>query len=238
MATVISEKLMINGADSEVVLDGLDFTGNGFVEVRNAASVTIRNCRVYNIVPAAAKSFWLRIFNDIPVKLTVEHCFFGDNPVSGSNKLYNLFELTAKLLDGSAIRDNYFTDGCCVHNACNIYGCADSAVISISGNHFELNNSIRLGVKGNVPCTIQMRDNVVDANDPAGSPDWDGLVCIQPYATQTKSFQHMRVLLSGNQLPEGQAIYGYSGKTDTMLNEETAPKVIVDGRVIQLPIYH
>ena len=73
MSTVISEKLIINGVGSEVVLDGFDFTSNGYVEVNNASSVVIKNCRIYGIVPVAAKSFWLRVYNDIPVKLVVEN---------------------------------------------------------------------------------------------------------------------------------------------------------------------
>lgn len=238
MSTVISEKLIINGVGSEVVLDGFDFTSNGYVEVNNASSVVIKNCRIYGIVPVAAKSFWLRVYNDIPVKLVVENCFFGSNPASGSNKVYNLFEPYAKLENGSSFSNNYFKVDCCTHNICNIYGCVNGAFVNVNGNHFELNNAVRIGVKGDVKCTINMRDNIIDANDPAGSPTYDGIACIQPYNKQTTSFANMNVVLSGNTLPEGQIIYAYSGSADTMMDETTIPEVIVNGKLIELPIYH
>ena len=238
MATVISEKLTINGSGSEVILDGFDFTGNGYVEVKDASSVVIKNCRIYGIVPTAAKSFWLRVYNDIPVKLVVENCFFGSNPASGSNKMYNLFEPNAKLENGSSFSNNYFKADCCSHNICNIYGCVENARVNVNGNHFELNNAVRIGVKGDVKCTINMRDNIIDANDPAGSPDYDGIACIQPYNKQTTSFANMKVVLSNNILPEGQIIYAYSGSADTMMDENTIPEVIVNGKKHNLVIYH
>lgn len=238
MATVISEKMTINGAGSEVVFDGFDFTDNGYIDIKNASSVVIKNCRVYGIVPTAAKSYWLRVYNDIPVKLVVENCFFGSNPASGSNKMYNLFEPNAKLETGSSFSNNYFKADCCTHNIYNIYGCSDDAFINVNGNHFELNNSVRIGVKGDIKCVINMRDNVIDINDPTGSPDYDGVACIQPYGKQTTSFKNMDIILSGNQLPEGQIIYAYSGSNDTMMDSDTIPTVIIDGKKVVLPIHH
>lgn len=238
MATVISEKLTINGVGSEVVLDGFDFTGNGYVDIKNASSVVIKNCRVYGITPTAAKSFWLRVYNDIPVKLVVENCFFGSNPASGSNKMYNLFEPNAKLENGSSFSNNYFKADCCTHNICNIYGCVDGAIVNVNENYFELNNSVRIGVKGDAACIINIKYNFIDSNNPTGSPDYDGIACIQPYGKQTTSFANMRVVLSGNVLPEGQIIYAYSGSADTMMDETTIPEVIVDGKKHNLAIYH
>ena len=124
MATIISEKLTINGEGSNVVLDGFDFTGNGYVDVKNASAVTIKNCRVYGMnLAGATKNYWLHIYNDIPAKLVVENNFFGSNPTSGSNKMYNLIEPNAKLKNGSSVSDNYFVSDCCCHNFMNIYGC-------------------------------------------------------------------------------------------------------------------
>ena len=111
MATIISEKLTINGEGSKVVLDGFDFTGSGYVDVKNASSVVIKNCRVYGMnCEDAVKNYWLRIYNDIPVKLVVENNFFGDN-AGTKGKMYNLIEPTAQLTNGSSISNNYFTTG-------------------------------------------------------------------------------------------------------------------------------
>ena len=53
--TKITELLTIDGAGKEVVLDGLDFTENGYVKVLNAKSVLIQNCRVYGLNVDALK---------------------------------------------------------------------------------------------------------------------------------------------------------------------------------------
>nr|DAU64839.1 MAG TPA: Polysaccharide Lyase Family 6 enzyme, LYASE [Caudoviricetes sp.] len=238
MATVISEKLTINGVGSEVVLDGFDFTGNGYVEVKNASAVTIKNCRIYGIVPEAAKSFWLHVYNDIPVKLVVENCFFGNNPASGSNKMYNLIEPTAQFMDGSSISNNYFAADCCTHNIINVYGAVDNSEININGNVVEMTaGGVRIGVKGDKTCSINVRNNKVLAENPAYTAEDQGLVTIQPYNKSTTSFAKMTIAMSGNELPCDQIIYaGYTSK-DTVLNSETMPKVIINGKVANVTIY-
>lgn len=238
MSTIISEKLTINGVNSEVVLDGFDFTGNGYVDIKNAASVVIKNCRVYGIIPAATKSFWLHIYNDIPVKLVVENCFFGSNPTSGSNKMYNLIEPTAKLENGSSISNNYFVTDCCVHNTINLYGSSDNAEIKVNGNVFESSaGTIRVGVKGNVLCKIYMNDNNVLANNTNyGEEDW-GLLTIQPYGKQTSSFEHVTIVMRDNIIPCEQIAYAGYGSNDTVMTDELMPKVIINGKIASVPIY-
>lgn len=238
MATVISEKLTINGAGADVVLDGFDFTANGYVEIKHASSVTIRNCRVYGMnVDGAAKNYWLRIYNDIPVKLVVEHSFFGDN-LGESGKMYNLIEPTAQLMDGSSISDNYFTAGCCTHNVINVYGCTEGAAIDINRNVIEMTaGGIRVGVKGEPSCRICIRDNQVLAGNPAYEDCWQGLVTVQPYNQKTTSFANMTIVMSGNELPGEQAIYAYYGTKDLVLTDDVMPKLIVDGKHANLTVY-
>ena len=103
MATKIIDKLVIDGKGSAVVFDGLDFTASGYVEVKNAGSITIKNCRVYNLDLVDVKNYWLKIFGDIEVKLVIENCFFGSNPSANGRMVYNLIEPTAKLMNGSSI---------------------------------------------------------------------------------------------------------------------------------------
>lgn len=238
MATVISEKLTINGVGSEVVLDGFDFTSNGYVDIENASSVIIKNCRIYGMnCEGAAKNYWLHIYNDIPVKLVVENNFFGDN--TGTNgKMYNLIEPTAQLMNGSSISDNYFTASCCIHNFINVYGVVDNSEININGNVVEMTaGGIRVGTKGDKVCVINIRNNKVLATNPAYANEDQGLVTIQPYNKDTISLTKMTITMSGNELPCEQIIYaGYTSK-DTVLNSETMPKVIIDGKVANVTIY-
>lgn len=238
MATVISEKLTINGVGSEVFLDGFDFTSNGYVDIKNASSVVIKNCRVYGMnCEDAAKNYWLRIYNDIPVKLIVENNFFGDN--AGINgKMYNLIEPTAQLMNGSSISNNYFTVGCCTHNIINVYGAVDNSEININGNIVEMTaGGVRIGVKGDKTCTINVRNNKVLATNPAYANEDQGLVTIQPYNKDTISLTKMTIAMSGNELPCEQIIYaGYTSK-DTVLNSETMPKVIINGKIANVTIY-
>lgn len=238
MTTVISEKMIINGAGAKVVFNGFDFVGNGHIEVKNASEVVIKNCRVYNMnVEGAAKNYWLKIFNDIPVKLTIENNYFGDN-VGTNGKMYNLIEPTAQLMTGSSISNNYFAADCCTHNIINVYGCEDDASIKINGNVVEKTaGGIRLGVKGDKTCTINVRENKVLATNPEYVDEDQGLVTIQPYNKQTDSFANMTLIMSDNELPCEQIVYAGYGKNDTALTEELMPKVIINGKVVNVAIY-
>ena len=237
MATVISEKLTINGGD--VVLDGLDFTGNGYVEVYGADSVTVKNCRVYGMNLPSAKNYWLHIYGDIPVKLVIEHNFFGSNPTSGSNKMYNLIEPTAKLMNGSSVSDNYFVDDCCYHNFMNVYGCENNAIISINNNVVEMTaGGLRIGVKGEPVCTINVRNNKVLAINPAYSDVDQGLITVQGYGFQTTTFKNMTIIASGNELASEQVGYGWDDSGSLELNSDNMPKIILNGKIAEFPIYH
>lgn len=239
MSTKITEQMIIKGNETDVVLDGLDFTLNGYIEVQNASSVTIQNCRVYDMnVEDNAKNYWLHIKGNIETKLIIKNCFFGAN--TGTNGvMYNLIEPTAKLKTGSLISDNYFEVGCCTHNMINIYGACENAVIQVSRNVFETcAGGIRVGVKGEPKCTILIRGNTIFAEDENNAAEWQGLVCVQPYNKETTSFKNMTIKLDGNKVVTEQMIYGYSGKKDTVLDETTVPKIFIDGKEAEMPIYH
>lgn len=237
--TKITELLTINGAGKSVVLDGFDFTGNGFVKILNAASVEIRNCRVYGLnVEKAPKNYWLHVNSSAPLKLTIERCYFGANPgVQGA--LYNLIEPNVVLADGTSISNNYFAKKCCTHNTINLYGAAESSCINVSSNVFELSaGTIRIGVKGQPTCTIAMDGNVIHKHDSAYALDYAGLVTVQPYGKQTLSFANMTINMNGNEAPTEQIIYGYSGSNDTALTDALMPTICIDGTEVTAPIYH
>lgn len=228
----ITEKMIINAPGKSVVLDGVDFTGKGYIDVQAADEVVLRNCRVYGITPTgAAKDYWLKVIGDIPVKIVIEHCFFGKN----DDKMYNLFEMNAKLKDGSSFSDNYFTKSCS-HNFINVYGADEGAVIDINDNVFEYSYSgIRIGVKGEPECRINMARNVVMDSERG---DYEGVALAQPYGTSTTSFANMTIVLNGNTCVGEQQFYAYSGSKDTMMDESTMPKVIINGKIANVPIYH
>lgn len=237
--TKITELLTINGAGKSVVLDGFDFTGNGFVKILNAASVEIRNCRVYGLnVEGAKKNYWLKVDSSAPLKLTVENCFFGANPgVQGA--LYNLIEPNVYLASGSSFSNNYFHKQCCTHNAINLYGAVENAQIKVSGNVFEISaGTVRVGVKGQPVCTILMDGNAIKKHNTAYGLEDAGLVTAQPYGKQTTSFANMAIYMSNTKAPTEQIIYGYYGSNDTELTEARMPKIYVDGEQISAPIYH
>lgn len=235
MSTCITKKVIINGEGKDIILDGLDFTGDGYLEIRKAASVILRNCRVYGLNAPNSRNYWLKINGDIPVRIQIEHCYFGKNPA----KVYNLFEMNAALMDGSGITDNYFTAGCCSHNTVNIYGADDEATIHVDRNIFEESaGTVCISVKKAPVCSIEICGNRVDANKQDKSEMWYGLCCIQPFATETETFANMTVILDGNELPCEQIIYGYSGSNDTRLDETSAPTVTIDGEPASLTVYH
>lgn len=240
MATIINEKLNINGEGAEITLDGLTFSGNGFVEVRNCSSLVIKNCCIYDMnCEGSTKNYWLKIYNDIPMQLIIEHNYFGDNPGTAGS-MYNLLEMNATLMNGSSISYNYFSANCVTHNTINVYAAYAGATIKICGNEFEVSSStVRIGVKGSPVCCIEARNNIIQADREGDDPRWNGLALVQPYGKQTTTFANMTIVMSGNTQPGDQFIYGYSGTNDTMMDETTMPKIIFNGKVIEnVNIYH
>ena len=240
MATKITKKLTIQAEGKDVVLDGMDFTADGYVVITAAASVTVKNCRVYKMnVEGATKNYWLTISGDIPVKVIIENNYFGDS-VGTAGSMYNLLEMNAEFLDGSSISSNYFTANVVTHNTVNVYGASEYAKIKINGNVFEISSStVRIGVKKEPTCFIEMKNNVVKADRAGDDPRWYGLALVQPYGKQTTTFANMTITLEKNSIPGTQLIYGYSGANDTPMDETTMPTIIIDGKeATEVPIYH
>lgn len=236
--TKITEQLLVNGNGRDVILDGFDFTSKGFVKVTDASSLTIRNCRVYGLALSAGKNYWLFVDSENPIKLVVEHCYFGDS-VSEDGVLYNFIEPHVVLADGSRVSCNYFTANCCTHNAVNLYGAANQSKIDISGNVFEMSaGTVRVGVQGAPSCEITMNENIIISENPAYGPADQGLVTVQPYGKLTSTFSNMTILMNNNIYPGEQLISGYYGANDTVLTNENMPRIVVNGTAIVVPIYH
>lgn len=240
MPTKITEKMIIDAAEGEIVLNGLDFTKNGYVEINNASSVIIKNCRVYNLnCENAAKNYWMKIIGDIPMKLAIVRSFFGDN--FGTNgQLYNLLEMNAKLKGDSMISSNWFSKNCCTHNTVNIYGADEGAVIYVNNNHFaDVIHQMRIGIKEAPTCKIIANGNdcrVLDTSEEG--LEWANLALVQPYGKKTTTFENLEISMKDNTLSSDlpDPIVAYFGSSDTPLGVTSAPKVTLDGKEFKLPI--
>lgn len=233
MATKITKPITINGEGKSVVFDGFDFTEEGYIRVINAAEVVITNCRIYNLSKdpdsTTSKGYWLKTLGDKETKISITYCFFGAN----NNTVYNMFELNTKLKNGSSFSNNYFVEDSCTHNHINLYGAAEGATIDINNNIFELTGGVRIGIKQEPVCTINVKGNTVLKTT---DDEWAGLICIQPYGRQTTSFANMTVNINNLTIPSKQVAYYYVGSNDTPLpTEESRGKVYIDGALAQLP---
>ena len=230
--SVISNKVTINAPGEDIVFDGLDFTGNGFVTILAANSVTLKNCRVYGLANTGVSGQAFIDSKNCPeVKVIIENCFMGDNA-----NVYNHINLDAFLKDGSSFSENYFTLDSCTHNHMSFYNVAEKALIKICENVIEnRDGGVRLGQRGNVECTFNISKNEI-----IGEPvePWVGFVCVQPSNMLTESFAKCTINMNGNKYGADRMIYGYSGSKDTMLDETNAPTVFIDGVETVLEIMH
>lgn len=236
LTTKITEKMIINADGKDIVLNGLDFTDNGFLEIQNANSVVVKNCRVYKLnCEDSNRKSWLTASGMIPVQIKVINSFFGANP--GTNgKMYNLFEAHATLKSKSSFSHNYFVNGACTHNTVNLYGAEEGASILVNGNYFgNADGALRIGVKGEPVCTIVAQNN--EYNCPTES-DWNNYVFIEPNAKTTSTFANMKIIASNNKfIGTGADPYlAWSGSDDTLLSRESSPKLTEDGKEVVIPI--
>lgn len=234
--TVLSGAITVDGAEAEVELRGLTLTKNALVKVANAKSVKIINCYVEGLVGDIAKTMPFAFTGTTPCKIVIEGCFFGDYTENGANKIYNLIDVYNAMADGSSISNNYFTAKSCTHNQVSLYGIADGAEIKCNGNVFEIAGGYRIGFKGAAKGSIEISENAMGAYDP--DPEYAGILCIQPYGTQTTDFSGINVVLDKNEVPEGNLCYVYCGSADTQLTEAQLPKVTVNGAAYTLPVLH
>ena len=240
LSTKITEKMVIDAAGKDIVLNGLDFTKNGYVEIKNANSVVIKNCRVYKLnAEDSAKNYWLKILGDIPVKLAVLYSFFGNNP--GTNgQVYNLFEMNAKLKSRSSISNNWFASDCCTHNTINIYGAEEGSAIYLNNNYFaDCRHSIRVGIKEAPMCSLIAQGNELQIVDTTpGELEWSNFMLFQPYNKQTTTFGNLKVITANNKMSQSGSdpIVAYFGANDTPMSYSSTPKVTVDGKELKIPI--
>ena len=235
--TIITAPISASSKDINIDIDGVTFKDKMTLNLPTVGDVSLKNCRMLKLDPIAAKEYPIRTYSDCPGKLTVRGCYFGrNNEDTDTNKVYNLFELNGPLKDGSVIEWNYFEKGACGHNDINIYDVEDGATITIKNNSWEMSaNAIRIGIKGDKHCTINIKDNVYYGTDEE-YPDYAGLVLIQPYAKQTTSMEHITINIDGTvHKDDHQIFYLYAGPGDMQFDEYNVPTINVDGVCVLAP---
>lgn len=220
-----------------VVLDGLTFTEDSYIDINNAKSVTIKNCTFKFNIPYQEKSYLIKGLgftkNPEPVKVTITDCYFGDTDKTETKKFYNLFEFNFPLANGSAIKNNYFEKACASNNLINIYDAVDGAGVMISDNVFEYSgNAIRVGLIGNrQDVTIDVLYNTY--NDTiTETPEYAGLMILQPYGKKTESMAGVKIYLNGTVAPAGstQVFYAYRNTNDSPMDSTKWPVVYVENK--------
>lgn len=239
--TVIDSPVVVAN-DASVDLIGVAVTSKGTaINLSKAEEVSMRNVKVVNIVPTAKKTMAvLGNKDEKSVKLEIKDCYFGNaakNEEHPEYGLYNYFELTKPLTDGSVIENCYFAAEVCNHNAINIYAVEDNATITIKDCVFEKSvNAIRIGIIGDKRCTINIENCTYLATDEE-YPEYAGLLLIQPYGKQTTDMSHITINIKNinNKTNAKQLWYKYAGSGDMQFDEYNVPTVIVDGRVELAP---
>ena len=235
--TIISGPISVSSQTIDFDIDGVTFKDKNTINLPSVKDISIKNCRMLKLDPLTAKEYPIRTYSNVPSKLTVSGCYFGMNNEEGeTNKVYNLFELNGPLKDGSTIEGNYFEKGCCSHNDINIYEVEDGATINIKNNSWERSaNGIRIGIKGDKHCTINIKNNIYYSTD-EDNPEYAGLVLIQPYAKSTTSMEHIVINIDGTiHKDDHQLFYLYAGPNDMQFDEYNVPTINVDGVCVLAP---
>lgn len=220
-----------NGTEAlAVYFDGLHFTANAKIELSNVDQFTMHNCQFYGH-NLAVKSIPIMIKTNNPMELHIDDNVFGEQ----NEFSYNLIEVYGTLKDGSTISGNRFEANCCTNNQIALYNVEDDATIVISDNFCQKSqNMVRLGFKGEPKCTVNIMDNEYIEN--ISTPEWEGLVLIQPYGKDTVSFAGMTVHINDTKKPEGQLCYMYNGANDMQFNDTNKPTVYIDGVLAEIPV--
>lgn len=232
--TIISGPISVKDGGS-LEIDGCVLTKSALMAIASGVdSLIIRNCIIKDIDVLSMRTNYLYGFSTTePTKVVIENCYFGDNPSTETSRMYNMFELNFPLRDGSSISGNYFTKDSYSHNGINLYNVVDDATVEINDNEFEYSASaIRLGIKGDVHCTINIKNLVYDSTDESDDGKWAGMMIVQPYMKETLTMENVRVnIINAKHKDTLQLYFLYSSpSTGLLLTEENAPHVYVNGK--------
>jgi len=226
--TVFSGNLNI-AEDASVKMKGITLTTDAYIKlVKDSKELTLENCIIKDLTPYQKKSYGCLINGTEPIKLVIKNCYFGKNTIENDSAYYNLFENNQKLADGSEIANNYFEESVCKNNIICIYDVEDNANIYIHDNIFEYScNAVRIGTKGDAKCNIIIENNTYYKTS-TNTPEYAGLLLVQPYGKQTTNMSNVNIELKGNKhFDKLQLYYLYSGANDMPFTDENKPKITV-----------
>ena len=222
--TKLMNPITVDAQSGDVVFDGFDFTANATVTVENAASITIRNSRIYNLTADAAIE-WMKVKGSLPTKISLENNFFAPATVD----IATAVSTAVKLANESSFSHNYFKKDAYTDKALTIKDIDQSASVKVSDNVFEeIGNPFQFAVSGETTCVVAVDKNVAKAVHSDGN-FMNALIMIRPDATNTTSFKNMTINMSGNTLLNQDPVIAYYEDTDTQLTPEILPQVNVDG---------
>ena len=226
-STKFTQLLTINAPGKNVTVDGIDFTENGYVEVKAAKSVTIKNCRIYGIIGSAAKEAWMATATGENVKVTMTGCFFGNNLVESGNKL-SVAQLNG-LISGSSVSSNYVKLSAATEAAFQIGEAADNSIIKFDNNEFEGYNGYVLNLTGSPKVNYSFAGNAILGRSEIIDMKTAGLVCIN-ITKDTVDLSGVNISVPNLEMPEN-LLYPVYGEVsdDATVTAEQIPDVKVNG---------
>lgn len=235
--TIISGKINVK-SDSKVSLDGVALTKEALLSLGDAEQVELKNCIVKGLEPTKEKTMGITMTPGSPITLVIKGCYFGECKSNSLCSIYNLLEGDGCFQPGSEIAENYFEASAVSHNTVNIYDIEDDTVLTIHDNTWENSyNGIRIGIKGNKKCTINVYSNTYLATDK--NPDYAPLVLVQPYLQQTESMKDITINIKKTTHRDSYPTYYlYSGPNDMDFTKDNVPTIYVDGKKQDLSKYY
>lgn len=233
--TVIKCPVKISG-DHDVTLDGLVFTEDAKLDLTNfEGNLTITNSKFVKLTDAKekTKTMGITIPSTVTGQVAISNNYFG----SSNSTYYNGLEINAVLGNFSSISGNYFDPKFCSHNAINIYNVEENATINIKDNIMDSDNFLRIGIKGEPKCTINIENNTIKSADPL-DPVWNSPILVQPYNKATTSFENCTINitnLKGLAKEAKPILVAASNNTDTDITDKL-PIVNVDGKKYEVEL--
>lgn len=210
-----------------VTIKNVLFTGNGIISADSSdsthTSLNMEDC-IFNLEPTESDVPGIDMTGDGKAFLDIKNCEFNDS----GNKVYNMINITAKLMNGSNISGNKFRIGCCSHNHISLYGIEDDASIRIDKNYANKSaNMVRIGFKGDPIAKVYLDGNKYDTTELG---EYAGLLLVQPYLNETTGMSNVQIFISNTVHNDTEQLaYLYAGTKDTQWTDENKPEIFIDG---------
>ena len=243
MSTKFTKPVTVNAPGEDIVFDGIDFTEDAVINVLAAKSLTIKNCRFYNV--ALGDTTTLPLIGDSSTKsgslvdsevqLVIENNYFGKTDT------YNMINFYNKLAAGSRITNNYFVEDCCRDDIAAFFSSADDIEFNITGNEFEMygNKGMQFSFINEPKMAINFNDNTIGAADSGMDVAERGMCRFRPFPSKTTSFANITMNANGNKFVgenDRIAFCQFKSANDLVLTEENIPTYYLNGELTPMEI--